>query len=1253
MATINRTFNGKLNLDTQAFRIPEGDFIDGLNITRDIAGEGQDIVVNNVAGNERVFYSLPAASTNKVIGRFADKIRNRVYIFVWCSNNEDLILYYDRDNNTIVKVIQNMVDTDGDILDFNPSKRINHIDIIYDDQNGDLMFWTDGNSTPKKINVDRIVSGEYTTVKLPFIQAAKAPFLAPPTCAYGSDSTRDSNSLRRTLFQFCVRPQYDDFEKGVLFSFSKIPLPVGFYGSDNDIDNTKNNFITITIPTGDENVIALEIGMRYSIGSAWSDVVLVASLNKEQLSIPNNSSYQFLFYNDLLYPTITDGVQYFDNVQSIPLFFWVPQLAYCQVLANGNVPVYGAITEGYNNFPINELQVTLTAENVTNVPPDTDPPAITYTNFAGFDYLGYQFTVNGSVPDGTVYSVSFIVNTTPDPTTYTATYTASSGDTVDDVALGLYNSAISVYSTDYFVEFAPSSGFPPMTASQFGIGVLFSNPGDVSVSAPVISVSGGTPTPGEVATEKTWMQNCPYAFGLVYFDDQGRDMPGVITFSNPVDSTNDFLLTTPSFATDTGERKTPVISASINHLPPAGAVKYAWVRRRLQYSNWLEYETCDFQDPGDGFYYFCLNNIELYKEDNSQFIYGEPPITESGEQRIKVLDGITTDQYDGNTWGQDFQILGTVTRKLTGGTSPADDRIFIKVKEPASAPSPSYQANMLVMVYTPTANPTSDAQSVYYEWGETYDIYIGQTFNYFGASGPFTIGETITGGTSGATAIVVNELASQLGVSNVTGTFINGETLTGGTSGTTAILTLQSAPASYHTGKDQDQTGSQPATFTWVEGDVYYHVRTMYNDIKAASGPTYPDDTVSIMDENFSDFFLSGVNDNGRAQAIEVNAQQVYNPVLYRFGGAYQSSTTINNTPDFYFENFDEASRSWGDIRKLYIRNQYMYVIQKFKVGIVPILLQIIRDTVGNPLEANSDQLLNKINYPYNEDVGIGDIPESFASDKDAMYGVDNYKGVVWRLSQNGITKLSVDFECNSFFTTRLKYYRKSLNNGYPANGSTVYPGDPTVYGVFDASTNKYIIALQEINRYNSEGVLIFHQDPYTINFNEVRNQMEGFESFLSYYPDCMVCIDTQLIAFKDGETWTFSEDVTRCNFFGVQNDASITGVFNDNGLEKKTWQAITQLASDKWECPSIKSNVPSYGTVMQETNLVPAEIVMLEGNFHSGIKRDINSRGGKINGSAMKGNYIIVKLLKQNASELIYLNGVSIKTVDSPLTNK
>ena len=60
--------------------------------------------------------------------------------------------------------------------------------------------------------------------------------------------------------------------------------------------------------------------------------------------------------------------------------------------------------------------------------------------------------------------------------------------------------------------------------------------------------------------------------------------------------------------------------------------------------------------------------------------------------------------------------------------------------------------------------------------------------NYSSASGSFSVGETVTGGTSGATLVVNTSIPPQVTGSAVVGTFQVGETITGGTSGVTATV---------------------------------------------------------------------------------------------------------------------------------------------------------------------------------------------------------------------------------------------------------------------------------------------------------------------------------------------------------------------------------------------------------------------------------------------------------------------------------
>src|SRR6201986_2036018 len=153
MGLINKIFSGPLNQDLHPFRVPENDFIDALNITRDAEGVGQDKVVSNILGNTLVPYSLPAG-INKCIGGRPDRLRNRYYFFVWNSTGLHSILYFNNDNNTIVKYLESKTDSGGiDILNFDPSGKIFNINIIHRDE-GDLVFFIDSLKRPSYFNAD-------------------------------------------------------------------------------------------------------------------------------------------------------------------------------------------------------------------------------------------------------------------------------------------------------------------------------------------------------------------------------------------------------------------------------------------------------------------------------------------------------------------------------------------------------------------------------------------------------------------------------------------------------------------------------------------------------------------------------------------------------------------------------------------------------------------------------------------------------------------------------------------------------------------------------------------------------------------------------------------------------------------------------------------------------------------------------------------------------------------------------------------
>ena len=128
---IPHSFNGKMALDNHPYKVKSIDFIEAWNITRDAVGVGQDKVVSTLVGNRISYYTLHSG-INKVIGNKEDLLRNRIYFFVWNSENYHSILYYDKVNDAVYKLIESKTDSAGiDVLKFNPSFKINHIDIIF------------------------------------------------------------------------------------------------------------------------------------------------------------------------------------------------------------------------------------------------------------------------------------------------------------------------------------------------------------------------------------------------------------------------------------------------------------------------------------------------------------------------------------------------------------------------------------------------------------------------------------------------------------------------------------------------------------------------------------------------------------------------------------------------------------------------------------------------------------------------------------------------------------------------------------------------------------------------------------------------------------------------------------------------------------------------------------------------------------------------------------------------------------------
>ena len=171
-----------------------------------------------------------------------------------------------------------------------------------------------------------------------------------------------------------------------------------------------------------------------------------------------------------------------------------------------------------------------------------------------------------------------------------------------------------------------------------------------------------------------------------------------------------------------------------------------------------------------------------------------------------------------------------------------------------------------------------------------------------------------------------------------------------------------------------------------------------------------------------------------------------------------------------------------------------------------------------------------------------------------------------------------------------------------------------------------------------------------TLIFDEEANR---FETFAQLYPEMMVTLGTTLCSFTDGVLYTHDDEPKYNNFFGVQYDSYITGVFNKAAIDKKTFMAIEEKASQVWVCPEIETTVNSYGSTKQLSNLVAADFEQLEGNYNAALLNDQNSIGGIIEGDSLKGNVCTIKLkavVPDTDNNIVSLSQVILKSINSPL---
>lgn len=568
---IRRVFGG-MNTDDNERDVPQGDYIDALNMTSGVSASG---IRTNVLGNTLVNYTLPSGD-NTCIGALRDIQRNAVIYFVYNTLGNHSILHYLCSTNTIEEILapSATIPFDTSFLGFTLDGKIHSANVI-----DNILTWTDNVNPPRKINIKRAkdfmqqlppsaVNTPYSNLlatgtleeQIEFIDFIKRPDITEPIIELGYDSTRLTNFIRNKMIQTRYRYIYDDNEKSVWTTGSKVSLPEGQENINGPYTTTTdNNYLDVFYDSGHPTVKAIEICFRFGNTGTWMkiDEPIQKYDNDNQQILPDFTTLTFRFYNDRVLIPLSDD-ESLKNYDSVPL------LSKTQELIDGNRQVLCNNLEGYDNP---DIDVSIAYQNEQlNIGDGEIDDIIIYQN--GFiSYLSLPLDI-GNIAANQV--LSFTVHTLYGYTP--VTYTISETDLLNypySLRSGIFNYLKNNFQTS-------GSGFTVQTVGIFNyLGVDYVAVGADTTAAPQTDALSALTVYTPTTKYTNWKKGAYHKFGLVYYDYADRD-GGVVT-SDAMQIYNPYLpelYGVPATAVLDDFIYRTLFNVTINHRPPIWAKRY-------------------------------------------------------------------------------------------------------------------------------------------------------------------------------------------------------------------------------------------------------------------------------------------------------------------------------------------------------------------------------------------------------------------------------------------------------------------------------------------------------------------------------------------------------------------------------------------------------------------------------------------------------------------------------------------------------
>ena len=359
----------------------------------------------------------------------------------------------------------------------------------------------------------------------------------------------------------------------------------------------------------------------------------------------------------------------------------------------------------------------------------------------------------------------------------------------------------------------------------------------------------------------------------------------------------------------------------------------------------------------------------------------------------------------------------------------------------------------------------------------------------------------------------------------------------------------------------------------------------------------------------------------------EPNQSDKINTLIY--SGIFNSRTGINKTN--VFSVGEDITKSLdpvnGSVQKLYAEDTNLNIFQELKVSRALIDKDAIYSAEGGGTVTSSTLVIGAI-QPYLGDYGISTNPESFAIYGFNKYFSDSNKNVILRLSRSGIDEIS-SLGMKDYFRDELNRIKVASSPGKVIGGWDIY----TSQYFISTQKNAQLTSVQQdfknttlawderINGWTSffsfkpdqifsirnqmyttkDGGLWLHNsneniigqasvvgDTFSTNVFLIDNILGDIRlGDIVYGPNVSggtfvtgkrttatgVEVALNVVSSLTDNTQLNFSNLARNKFYGVNNNSSVTFVFNDNPSVSKTFKTINYEGYNGWQVDSFISD--------------------------------------------------------------------------------